>query len=397
ADAGVLFDVDNDGFKEATAWLNSSDGMLAIDRNGDGKIDSASELVTTQNTESANAGSNRIGLLDSQSDGTLDANDTAFSQLRVWRDMNGDGLSAAGEIKTLAELGITSIDYLEHTYTADGVSRELAAVQLEADAQGVRIDQVVGGVRLQEEGGETRTFFKADNGLVMAHESGENDGTIVFYATASVTLNAGVNDLVLLGTGNIDGTGNALNNNIAGNAGANRLYGGLGNDNIDGGAGVDEMHGGGGNDLYYVDNVGDVVSEIDSIGGGIDTVQSCVTYTLAAGVEHLTLVDHEAINGTGNAMANIFRGNDAANVFTCLGGNDTYYIDQSIDTVVDAPDQAMDTVISSIALTLAANVETLQLVGEDDLDGTGNALNNSLVGNSGDNVLDGGAGADAMA
>ena len=74
------------------------------------------------------------------------------------------------------------------------------------------------------------------------------------------------------------------------------------------------MAGGLGNDIYVVDNVGDVVTEADN--AGTDTVRSSITYTLGANVENLTLTGAAAINGTGNALANIITGNGAANILT---------------------------------------------------------------------------------
>lgn len=95
------------------------------------------------------------------------------------------------------------------------------------------------------------------------------------------------------------------------------IFGTDGADTINGGGGADTLQGLSGNDTYIVDNTGDRIFE--AVNAGIDTVQSSVTYTLAANLEKLVLTGTNAINGTGNALANVLTGNGAAN--TLAGGD----------------------------------------------------------------------------
>src|SRR5688500_14495596 len=74
---------------------------------------------------------------------------------------------------------------------------------------------------------------------------------------------------------------------LDGGAGNDTLDGGDGNDTLIGGTGADSMNGGLGDDLYVVDDAGDIAGEV---GGGIDTVQSSVTHTLSTNLENLTLI-----------------------------------------------------------------------------------------------------------
>jgi Ca2+-binding RTX toxin-like protein len=77
-------------------------------------------------------------------------------------------------------------------------------------------------------------------------------------------------------------------------------------------------------------------------------------------------------------------------------GSDTYFVTSTRDRVTEVPGgSGTDTVVSTISFTLAADVETLRLVGGD-LNGTGNAQANLIVGTAGRNLLDGAAGPDTM-
>jgi Ca2+-binding RTX toxin-like protein len=212
-----------------------------------------------------------------------------------------------------------------------------------------------------------------------------------------------VENLTLTGSLAINGTGNALGNALIGNGEVNILSGAAGNDTLDGGAGADALAGGTDNDTYVVDNSGDVVTEAQA--AGTDTVQSSVTHTLAANVEHLILIGAAAINGIGNSLANHITGNSAANLLngssgadTLIGGagNDTYVIDSSSDVVTEVLAAGTDTVQSSVTHTLAANLENLTLTGTTAINGTGNSLANILTGNTATNILNGGLGADTL-
>ena len=229
-------------------------------------------------------------------------------------------------------------------------------------------------------------------------------GTDQVNSSITFTLGTDFENLTLIGGSNIDGTGNAADNTITGNAGNNIL---------DGGASADTLIGGGGDDTYVVDDVLDDITEIAA--GGTDQVNSSVTYTLADNVDNLTLTGSSAIDGTGNADANVLTGNSGDNILTGNGGNDTldggggtdtliggagddtYIIDSAGVTVTENPGGGnADQVNSSATFTLSANVENLTLTGNSAIDGTGNADANVLTGNSGNNTLDGGAGTDTL-
>ena len=215
-------------------------------------------------------------------------------------------------------------------------------------------------------------------------------------------------------------TGGAGNDTLNGGDGDDRLDGGAGNDKLDGGTGADAMTGDAGDDTYFVDDVGDMVTELS--GSGTDLVKSIISYTLPTQVENLTLLGGENINGTGNALSNTITGNNSLNVLSGGGGNDRlvggggdtlnggagadtmiggvgkniYFVDNIGDIVTELAGGGVDLVQSTISYTLPAQVEELTLLGSANLNGTGNALFNTITGNNGSNVLAGGAGGDHL-
>ncbi len=250
-------------------------------------------------------------------------------------------------------------------------------------------------------GGAGDDTYVAQSGDQIIENDGEGEDTV--RASFSYTLGATLEKLTLSGTANLSGTGNALDNTLTGNNGNNTL---------DGKAGADTLIGGLGNDTYLVDDAGDQI--LENSDEGIDLVKSSVSHTLVANVENLTLSGTDAIDGTGNELDNIIIGNTVANTLSGLGGNDSlnggagadlmaggsgddsYTVDNLGDQIVEAADEGIDSVSSSITYSLAANVENLILTGTANRNGTGNELANTLTGNSGANILSAGAGNDTL-
>lgn len=99
------FDLNGDGFAERAGWVSSDDGMLAIDLNANGSIDNGGELFGN----AATAGLAALAAYDTNTDGFITATDAAFSDLRIWRDLNQNGQSDEGELSTLTDNDIVSI------------------------------------------------------------------------------------------------------------------------------------------------------------------------------------------------------------------------------------------------------------------------------------------------
>jgi Ca2+-binding RTX toxin-like protein len=234
---------------------------------------------------------------------------------------------------------------------------------------------------------------------------------------------------------------------IYGLGGDDLMAGFDGDDYMNGGTGADLMDGGEGNDIYIVDNVDDETREFAN--AGTDETLTFITHTLQANVEKLTLAATAgAIDGTGNGLNNEIRGNSFANVLdgrdgqdTIFGnggedalfggagndnlfggdhndiltggldhdtldggagademyggsGNDTYYVNHSGDLVSEFLGGGFDVVVSSVSFTLPNGVEILELQSNTpatagEINGTGNALDNTLIGTIHRNTLNG--------
>jgi hypothetical protein len=202
-------------------------------------------------------------------------------------------------------------------------------------------DLLVGGDGVDRlEGGEGGDLYLMevlkDHGVAEVRDlgtTGVDELRLADAQTGTLTIFAGDVGLerVVIGTGtgptatstgafalhiNASAAPNALS--IFGNAGRNTLVGTAFDDVLNGGGAADDLQGRNGNDLYVMDNVGDVITEV--AGQGADRVHSSVTTTLAANVEDLELTGTAAINGTGNGLANRIQGNAARNVLD--GGAD---------------------------------------------------------------------------
>ncbi|MEZ0233213.1 MAG: beta strand repeat-containing protein [Methylophilaceae bacterium] len=257
----------------------------------------------------------------------------------------------------------------------------------------------------------------------------------------------------LAGDDSINGlSGNDI---LYGGDGSDTLVGGIGNDTLDGGAGIDSLEGGAGSDTYIVDHIDDVVNETDpnSKTGGLDTIKLTIdfndlAYTLATNVEYLDTSAYASdISLTGNTLANLITagigddtldgddgndtligglGNDTltggagADNLQGGAGDDTYYINlkttgASANVVASLEDTVTDTAgtndtlvllggsgtTKASTIVLAASIENLDATNIDsgitaNLNFTGNASANTILGSDGKNTILGLAGADQL-
>jgi Ca2+-binding RTX toxin-like protein len=378
------------------------------------EVDASLDVVT----EAAGAGTDTVRAASSY---VLGANIENLVLLGV-ADINGTGNAAANQITGNSGANILrgglgadvvdggdGLDTASYAGSAAGVTVNLLGTPgAGGEAAGdtlLSIENLIGsafGDALTGNGGDN--VLRGGAGADSLNGGGGQD--TASYAGSAV----GVSVDLQAGTGvGGDAQGDLLTGieNLLG-SGLKDTLGGDGNANLlDGGAGADTLIGRGGDDTYVVNSAADVITEL--AGEGTDTVRAGFSYSLeGTELENLTLTDAGAINATGNDKANTLSGNNAANrldgkagadTMAGAGGNDVYVVDDAGDTVSEATAGApggIDRVDSSVDFTLGANVEQLRLTGNANIDGTGNALANTLIGNSGDNLLDGGAGNDKL-
>jgi hypothetical protein len=105
----VLFDMNGDGAADETYWITPDDAFLAVDVNRNGVVDGVQELFSEYFSNGADSGLSAIRELDENSDGKLDAQDASWENIVVWRDIDSDGQSEAGEIASPYQYDISSI------------------------------------------------------------------------------------------------------------------------------------------------------------------------------------------------------------------------------------------------------------------------------------------------
>ncbi|MGO1074610.1 hypothetical protein [Inquilinus sp. CA228] len=399
-DSQAMFDFDGDGKKERVAWVGPQDGFLVADLNGNGKIDQAKELALSLLTPGADTDLEALAaVFDSNHDGKIDAQDADFGKLRVWQDANGNGVTDVGELKTLAQVGITSIDVspqgswhgADAMTEADRGKWSLAGQTLQAD--GVPHfdlpdgNQLYGVTVVTRSDGSTRLV--GDLGLAVdpvdATATPQADGTTLYALTgggrllgvaASQALDIDLATAVVAGqTGLAGAIGGALNDTISDSgAGNSQIYGGLGDDILSGGGGDDRLIGGEGIDSL----TGSVGDDILRGGAGTDDLDGGEGNDTLRGGAGADALD----GGTGIDMASY--AGSAGQVSVDLAAGAANGGDGTGDTLT-----GIEGVIGSILNdSLLGDAEDNVLHGD--------AGNDTLIGRAGDDVLHGGAGADVL-
>ena len=399
----VRFDIDNDGgAKEVTGWVDQNDGIVVMDLNSNGTIDSIketfSEYFNGATGSNGAAGEKRykdgfaaLKSLDSNGDGVFSAQDAAWSQVKVWQDTNHDGISfvdannngvldagEASELKTLSELGVTSINLssaqqsgLVHdgnevlatgSFVINGQTREAVAATFIANPNG---DSVSTGA----------------TGSIVTNQTG--------VATYVSTLSTG--EAIDVTSKSVQNAyGGAGNDSLIGDGGANWLVGGQGSDSFDGGAG---------DDVLVIDS-SDAAANIHA-GAGFDMVQVVGDQGVSI---NLALSEVEvAIGGRGD---DVIIGGGAKSVFVKGGGGSDLLIGSLANDAMNGEDgddylggsDGNDLLRGGrgVDQVFGGNNDDILDGGQDDDNLDGGDGNDVLEGGQGDDKIDGGAGQDAV-
>ncbi len=427
----TFFDIDGDGYNEHTSWLSGDDGFLVIDKDLDGKVDAGGELTFALDTPEDDTDLAALAALyDSNNDGVLSANDQAYHKFRIWQDLNQDGITDEGELRTLSQAGLVEI-----TLTSDGV---------EVDVDGARIfgksnAHVLGGgtldvydaalmatevgVRLSEDGSR----FDIEN--IGTYVAGFEDQSFVGDAAAlgAVSLVGGEANDTLSTSGEDRVT-------LEGGGGNDLLLGGAGGDWISGGAGVDTLVAGAGDDVLIVDASDILIDGGDGLdmvlvegvdGVTLDLASTNVEFAFGGGGDDLLTVSGDLVSDSGAVLfgaggndvlsggggADVLNGGVGADQLFGGDGDDVLYADADdlFLGVVDGGEGDDVLVIEgsdAVTLDLAAHAveevasgsgdDVITMSGSESVVINGSGGSDTLTGGSGDDLITGGAGADTM-
>lgn len=360
-DSSVVFDVDNDGFIENTGWVSADDALLVHDINNDGIINDITETISEYyNSGNYTDGFEALRTLDSNDDSKFDSSDTLFSTLKIWQDLNEDGITDTGELVSLSDAGIQSIDlsdekltrtelagnpiFSRSTFVINNIEQNVASVDFTTNPLGYEWNDIAEGLHIRTQDDRASSVLIQDT-----------DGAVIDLS-------------VLNNDANI--TNDALS--VIGNIGDDVIWGDIGDNWLVGGTGNDSMYGGLGNDFLFIDAEDDL-EKIDA-GDGLDTVFVTGTQGMM-----INLAELNAEVAVGGDHRDVLIGGGSTNVFVRAGAGNDVLIGGSADDILSGED------------------------GEDILDGglgndvlRGHRDNDIIIGNNGNDFLDGGLGNDML-
>jgi len=407
----AFYDINGDGYQYNLGWAGKDDGILGYDKNADGKINRRGEISFVDYVEGAKTDLEGLRHFDSNKDGILDSRDAEFGKFRVWQDADQDGISDAGELKTLAQAGIRSIN-LQYAADDDGESEALDGNIIFGEGEFVKTDgarQRYADVMFNTAtvgyrwNGDALEFNTADGpGKIRIAPNGANAGLNMNFRHANNAQYTGA-----VGGAHADilsGAGVSRDLALSGGAGPDRLTGGSGDDWLAGGAGADILRGGSGDDALFFDARDDVHG---GSGQDVGVVSGSGAINLsmgAVGLEALHSGDgNDRLSGFDSAQGVIIdggggddtmRGSHQRDVLSGGDGDDYIKGHKGEDVVLGGAgdDRLEGNRGDDLVYGGAGNDRLYGLIDDDRL--FGGAGNDDLDGGYGDDRLEGGAGSD---
>ena len=413
----AFYDIHGDGFRYNLSWVAPDDGLLAYDRDGDGQISDREEISFVDYVEGVRTDLEGLRHFDTNGDNQLTSADDGWSQFRVWQDLDQDGVSDAGELRTLDAAGVRSISLQssgDEETLADGtrvlgrgtfalerggstVTRELLDASLAVTLWGVR--QTADGVEIRwtEADGSVDAFIASTNGPVSLDLASAGHRMAIGGAGADRFSNTGAHDVLLAGGGGDDvlrgGTGDDW---LLGGAGRDVLHGGAGDDMLAAGSnasgGWQELYGEAGGDTYRIGHADGRV-RIGSAAEGAGTGRSDRVVFTDLALSEVEFTHHDS----GEGVALVIR-------WTKDGVSGEVHIAE-MGRHIERFEFADGSVLAEVDANWRARYDPAMFPGDtqDRLMGTahddtitGGSGADRLEGGAGDDVLDGGSGADEL-
>jgi Ca2+-binding RTX toxin-like protein len=175
-DSEIRFDMDGDGRRDRTGWIEAGDAFLALDRNGNGRIDDINEISFVGDTPGAKTDLEGLASFDSNGDGQLTSQDSHFAEFKLWFDSNSNGVTDAGELLSLAEAGVsglslrgTPVGTNDHSATPNIIYNRSQFTRLNGST-GTALDAGIAYQRLGLDG-VTQTSISGQSGSVAGEDS----------------------------------------------------------------------------------------------------------------------------------------------------------------------------------------------------------------------------------
>lgn len=293
----VMFDMQANGKKVRTGWITPDHAFLVRDRNRNGQIDDSSEMFSERTSPKAATGFAALAQLDSNRDGWVSYKDKAFKELRLWTDINADGLTQKGELHTLDEFGIrffvVAKPVAKNVYDNGNLILNTNTYHSET-RRGIYVGEIAEVLFNFGDAKPVTSVYISDQATAVRTAEGKT--VQVLSDTKAQTINASMSGINLLvgGKGDVLNAGNAQQSLLIGNGGAT-------------------LNGNGGSTHFVVNNSGNTVNtgtgdsfiEVNGDANIINATKGDVHMDVDGNRNKITIGSNDFVDlgGTGNTLA----------------------------------------------------------------------------------------------